>query len=81
MGKVKDFEVISLATFDTFLDRIGVLDRVREDIMEAARDSGRKILEVWGGQFAKVGVPAHLIQKVEEHQKKLALKKELESNL
>jgi len=81
MGKVKDFEVISLATFDTFLDRIGVLDRVREDIMEVARDSGRKILEVWGGQFAKVGVPAHLIQKVEEHQKKLALKKELESNL
>jgi len=81
MGKVKDFEVISLATFDTFLDRIGVLDRVREDIMEAARDSGRKILEVWGGQFAKVGVPVHLIQKVEEHQKKLALKKELESNL
>jgi serine/threonine-protein kinase HipA len=79
MGKVKDFEVISLTTFDAFLDRIGVLDQVREDIMEVARDTGRKILDVWGGQFAKAGVPIHLIHKVEEHQKKLALKNEFES--
>lgn len=77
MGKVKNFDAITLETFDAFLFRVGVQDLIREDIMEVARNTGKKILETWGSQFSKFGVPRHLIQKVAEHQGKLKLKKEL----
>jgi len=77
MGRAKNFHSITLETFDAFLTRVGTQDLIREDIMEVARNTGKKILETWGSQFSKFGVPDHLIQKVEEHQGKLRLKKEL----
>lgn len=77
MGKVKRFDTITLASFDNFLSRIGLLDQRREEVMEDAREAGRKILDVWNGQFVKAGVPDNLIWKVEEHQGKLPLKREV----
>lgn len=78
MGKMKNFNAITLETFDAFLSRVGVQDLVREDIMEVAKNTGRKILETWGSQFSKFGVPDHLQQKVQKHQDSLKLKKELQ---
>ena len=81
MGKVKNFEAITLATFETFLTRIGVLDQVHDDLMETIKVTGRQILAEWADPFDKAGVPGKLIQKVEEHQKNLQLRKELVSTI
>jgi len=71
MGGIKHFPEISLRTFDTFLQRIGILDRVRESLMETVIKTGRQILVVWEDRFIKTGVPPRLIQKIHEHQKSL----------
>jgi len=77
MGKVKLFQAITLDTFATFLTRVGLLDQVRDEVMDEVRLAGRRILEAWHGQFIAAGVPAHLIDRVESHQKDLPLAKGL----
>jgi len=77
MGKVKHFQAITLDTFSTFLSRVGLLDQVREAIIEEVRSTGRKILEIWPEKFAAAGVPANLIGNVERHQRNLPLAKGL----
>jgi serine/threonine-protein kinase HipA len=77
MGKVKHFQAITLDTFSTFLSRVGLLDQVREAVIEEVRSTGRKILETWPERFAAAGVPVKLIGNVERHQRNLPLAKEL----
>ncbi len=73
MGGIKHFPAISLRTFDTFLQRVGILDRTREDLMETVIKTGRDILVAWEGLFVETGVPPRLIQRIREHQKTLQL--------
>lgn len=77
MGGIKRFPEISLRTFDTFLLRVGILDRAREDLMETVIKTGRDILVAWEGLFIGTGVPPRLIQRIHEHQKTLQLSSEL----
>lgn len=73
MAGVKLFRVITLDTFAALFSRIGIVDQVREEIMEEVRTTGRKVLEVWRGQFQAAGVPEQLIHQVEAHQAQLPL--------
>lgn len=77
LGKVKHFQAITLDTFATFLTRIGVLDQVRDEVMNEVRLAGRKVLEIWRSQFVAAGVPDHLVDRVGGHQKNLPLAKGL----
>lgn len=77
MAGAKLFEVITLDTFATLFARIGLVDRVREDVIEEVRSTGRRVLEVWHGQFVAAGVPEALIRKIEAHQAELPLAKAL----
>ena len=78
MAGVKLFQVITLDTFAELFSRIGIVDQVREEVMEEVRVVGRRVLDVWQSQFQAVGVPEHLVQKVETHQAELPLAKGLQ---
>lgn len=73
MAGVKLFRVITLDTFAALFTRIGIVDQVREEVMEEVRTTGRRVLAVWRSQFLAAGVPEQLIQKVELHQAELPL--------
>ena len=75
MAGVKLFTAITLDTFAALLARIGLLDQVREDVMDEVRTTGRRILQVWRDQFVAAGVPDRLIRNVEAHQAELPLLK------
>lgn len=77
MAGVKLFRVITLDTFAALFTRIGIVDQVREEVMEEVRATGRRVLEVWRNQFRAAGVPEHLIRTVELHQAELPLAKGL----
>ena len=77
MAGVKLFRAITLDTFAALFTRIGIVDRVREEVMEEMMMTGRRVLNVWRGQFQATGVPAQLIEKVEAHQADLPLAKVL----
>lgn len=73
MGGIRDFKGISLETFDRFLQRIGLLDRVRKDVIETVIDTGRNILVAWEDYFFEMGVPSQLSHQVKLHQSGLRL--------
>lgn len=73
MAGVKLFRVITLDTFAALFTRIGIVDQVREEVMEEVRTTGRRVLEMWRGQFQVTGVPEQLIHQVEAHQAELPL--------
>ena len=73
MAGVKRFRVITLDTFAELFSRIGIVDRIREEVMEEVKVTGRRILDVWRSQFQITGVPEQLIQRIEEHQADLPL--------
>jgi len=75
MAGVKLFKAITLDTFAAFFTRIGIVDQVREEVMEEVRVTGQRILAQWHGQFRVAGVPEPLIQRVEAHQAELPLLK------
>lgn len=77
MAGVKRFRAITLDTFAALFSRIGIVDQVREEVMEDVKASGRRILDVWRSQFQTTGVPRHLIEKVEMHQAELPLARNL----
>lgn len=74
---VKLFKAITMDTFAMLFTRIGIVDQVREELMEVVRSTGQQILEVWLGHYQAAGVPEHLIQNVEAHQAGLPLLKDL----
>ena len=78
MAGVKLFQVITLDTFTELFSRIGIVDQVREEVMEEVKVVGRRVLDVWRSQFQAVGVPERLVQKLETHQAKLPLAKGLQ---
>jgi len=73
MGGIRDFKEISLETFDKFLQRIGLLDRVRKDVIDTVVDTGRNILVAWEDYFFEMGVPSQLSYQVKAHQRGLRL--------
>ncbi len=77
MAGVKLFRVITLDTFATLFTRIGIVDQVREELMEEVKTTGRRVLKMWRGQFQATGVPEQLIHQVEAHQAELPLVKGL----
>jgi len=77
MAGVKLFKAITLDTFAMLFTRIGIVDQVREELMEVVRSTGQQILDVWHGQYQAAGVPEPLIRNVEEHQAGLPLLKGL----
>lgn len=77
MAGVKLFRVITLDTFAALFTRIGIVDQVREEVMEEVRTTGRRVLEIWRGQFQTTGVPEQFIHQVEAHQAELPLLKGL----
>lgn len=77
MAGVKLFRVITLDTFAALFTRIGIVDQVREEVMEEVRTTGRRVLEIWQGQFQTTGVPEQFIHQVEAHQAELPLLKGL----
>jgi len=78
MGETRAFASITLKTFDVFLRRVGVLDRVRQDLMQTVMATGRVILSVWEAEFSKAGVPNQMASRLAAHQKNLPLADELE---
>ncbi|MES2090275.1 MAG: HipA domain-containing protein [Pseudomonadota bacterium] len=77
MGGVKTFADISINTFKTLFERIGIADRVLEGLLEETSSTGRKILETWEDVYRQKHVPEALIDKVRSHQDGLALTREL----
>ena len=77
MAGVKLFKAITLDTFAMLFTRIGIVDQVREELMEVVISTGQQILDVWHGQYQAAGVPEPLIRNVEEHQAGLPLLKGL----
>ena len=75
MAGVKRFQVITLDTFAKLFGRIGIVDQVREEIMEEVKVIGRRVLDIWRNQFQATGVPEQLIQRIEAHQAELPLAK------
>lgn len=73
MGGGRDFSEISLASFDKLLQRIGLLDRVRADVIDTVVVTGRNILDAWEDYFVEMGVPSPLIQQLKTHQRSLRL--------
>ncbi|MBL8414907.1 MAG: type I restriction endonuclease subunit R [Propionivibrio sp.] len=53
--------------------RIGIVDQVREELMEVVISTGQQILDVWHGPYQAAGVPEPLIRNVEAHQAGLPL--------
>jgi serine/threonine-protein kinase HipA len=77
MAGVKLFRAITLDTFAALFKRIGIVDQVREEVMEEVKRVGRRVLDVWPSQFQAVGVPEQLIRRIETHQAELPLAKGL----
>lgn len=77
MAGVKLFRSITLDTFASLFTRIGLVDRIREEVMEEVRTTGRQVLESWRHQFQAVDVPEHLARMIESHQAELPLTKSL----
>lgn len=75
MAGVKLFKAITLDTFAAFFTRIGIVDRVRDEVMEEVRTTGQRILAEWHTQFRASNVPEQLIQRVAAHQAELPLLK------
>lgn len=75
MAGVKLFRLITLDTFAALFGRIGIVDQVREEVMEEVSATTQRILAEWQGKFRNAGVPEHLIQSVEAHQAGLPLLK------
>ena len=67
MAGIKRFNRIDLDVFAALFTRIGLLDRVRDDLLEEARGTARRVLAAWQASFATAGVPGHLTRKVEAH--------------
>lgn len=59
MAGVKLFRVITLDTFAKLFDRIGIVDQVREEVMEEVKVIGRRVLNVCRSQFQAAGVPSN----------------------
>jgi len=67
MAGVKRFNMIDLDTFASLFERIDLLPRRSEELLEEARSTIRAILATWQSQFAAANVPARLIRKIERH--------------
>lgn len=67
MAGVKRFDAIGLDTFSALFTRIGLHDRVREDLLEEVRSTAHCVLATWQSHFAAANVPEHLVHKVETH--------------
>jgi serine/threonine-protein kinase HipA len=80
MVGVKLFRNITLDTFDSLFTRIGLVDRIRDEVMEEVRTTGRQVLETWQRQFQAVDVPEHLATMIEQHQAELPLTKVLKGD-
>ena len=76
-GKIKKFKEIGLDTFSCFLQRVGVADQYRDDVMTAVMAAGNAILTKWEQIFVEFDVPPHLIEKVRTHVAGLRLGSEL----
>ena len=77
MAGVKLFQIITLDTFAELFSRIGIVDQVREEVMDEVKVIGRRVLDVWRSHFQAVAVPEQLIQRIEAHQAELPLAKDL----
>ncbi|MDR2213621.1 MAG: type II toxin-antitoxin system HipA family toxin, partial [Pseudomonadales bacterium] len=67
MAGVKRFDMISLDTFAALFTRLGLHDRIHEELLEEARATARRVVSVWRTRHAAAGVPEHLTRKVEAH--------------
>ena len=67
MGKIKKFKEIGLDTFSYFLQRVGIADQYRDDVMTAVMAAGNAVLTKWEQIFVEFDVPPHLIAKVRTH--------------
>lgn len=74
----KRFHDVSLAAFDRFLQRVGLLDQVRASVMASTIATGRSVIAQWPDQFARYAVPPHLIARLRDHQAALPLARELQ---
>ena len=79
MAGVKLFRAITLDTFAELFSRIGIVDQVREEVLDEVKTIGRRILDVWRSQFQAAGVPEQLIQRIAAHQAELPLARGLNS--
>jgi len=77
MGGIKAFSAITLGTFRTLFERIGMADLVLESLLEETRLTGHQILGNWEGTYLRMHVPEALIDKIRAHQDGLALVREL----
>ena len=68
MGKIRKFEQIGLDTLNDFLQRVGLDDQLRENVMTNAISSGKTVLKQWEDVVTRMAVPARLIQKLRRHQ-------------
>ena len=77
MGKIKKFKEIGLDTFSYFLQRVGIADQYRDDVMTVVMAAGNAVLTKWEQIFVEFDVPPHLIEKVRTHVSGLRLGSEL----
>lgn len=76
MGGVKAFQQISLATIDRSLQRVGLLDQVREDLQETAMGTARAVAANWEDEFQRHAVPPQLIDRLRDYRRDLPLARE-----
>ena len=77
MGKLKKFKEIGLDTFSYFLQRVGIADQYRDDVMTDVMAARNAVLTKWEQIFVEFDVPPHLIEKVPTHVSGLRLGSEL----
>jgi serine/threonine-protein kinase HipA len=77
MGKIREFKRIGLDTFESFLQRVGLDDQLREDVMTTVISTGKAILESWERIFVRTQVPTNLIDKLRTHIAGLRLTRDL----
>lgn len=77
MGKTRQFQQIGLDTFNYFLQRVGLDDQLRENVMTNVISSGQTVLKQWEDIFTRMAVPARLIQKLRRHLSGLRLTRDL----
>jgi serine/threonine-protein kinase HipA len=79
MGGVKRFAEIGPGTFRRLFERVGLMDRTLDDVVEEALAAGRRVLEGWEATYRENGVPHALIERVKAHQLSLALPRALQA--
>ncbi|MDR1887856.1 MAG: HipA domain-containing protein [Zoogloeaceae bacterium] len=67
MAGVRRFDAITLDTFAALFARIGLHDRIQEEMLAEVRATIKRVRAAWESSFAAASVPDDLVRKVAAH--------------